>query len=96
MLFYVDAIAIATESRLREVLLMIIFSSFNYVALLHSTLANVSMPQSRGWGTMAAMVRWWSPWFIMFLQSASTFVVFCVTNVLMSNKNENFIVFCGL
>ena len=36
--------------------LIISCSSFNYVALLHSLLANVSMPQSRGWGTMVALV----------------------------------------
>jgi hypothetical protein len=41
---------------------MIKFSSFNYVALLHSTLANISMPQSRGWGTMAAAGRRRPPW----------------------------------
>ncbi len=35
---------------------MIIFASFNYVALLYSTLANVSMSPSQWWGTMAAMV----------------------------------------
>ncbi len=52
-------------------LLMIIFSSFNYVALLHSTLANVSMSPSRGWGTMAAVVQRWPPWFIVFLHGWS-------------------------
>ncbi len=41
---------------------MIIFSSFNYVVLLHSTLANVSTPQSWGWGTMAAAGQWGPPW----------------------------------
>ncbi len=44
---------------------MIILSCFNYVALLYSTLANVSMPWSWGCGTMAAVV----------LQSASMVVV---------------------
>jgi hypothetical protein len=34
-----------------------IISSFNYSALLQSTLRNVSTPQSWGWGTMAAAVR---------------------------------------
>jgi hypothetical protein len=62
---------------------MIIFSSFNYVALFHSTLANVSMPQSRGWGTMATVVQKWPPWFVVFLQSPSMVVVFCVTSVLI-------------
>ncbi len=65
--------------------LMIIFSSFNYVALLHSTLANVSTPWRRGWGTMVAVVRWWPPSFIVFLQSASMVVVLCVTDVLIPN-----------
>jgi hypothetical protein len=62
---------------------MIIFSSFNNVALLHSTFAIVSMPQSWGWGTMAAVVQRWLSLFIVFLQSASMVVVFCVTNVLI-------------
>jgi hypothetical protein len=62
---------------------MIIFSSFNYVALLHSTLANISMSPSQGWGTMAAMVRRRPPWFIVFLWSKSMVDVFCVTNVLI-------------
>jgi hypothetical protein len=66
----------------QEVLLMIILSSFNYVALL--TLANVSMPWSRGWCTMAAVVQQRPPWFIVFLQSAKMVVVFCVKNVLIS------------
>jgi hypothetical protein len=34
-----------------------VISIFNYSALLQSTLGNVSMPQSWGWGTMAAVVR---------------------------------------
>jgi hypothetical protein len=55
---------------------MIILSSFNYVALLYSMLANVSMPWSRGWGTMAAVVQQRLPWFIVFLLSASMVVVF--------------------
>ena len=45
---------------------MIRYSSFNYVALLHGLLANVSVHQSREWGTIAAMVQWWPPWFIVF------------------------------
>jgi hypothetical protein len=62
---------------------MIIFSSFNYVALLHSTLANVSMCPRRGWGTVAAMLQRRPPWFIVFLQSTSMVDVFCVTNELI-------------
>ncbi len=76
VLFYVDAIAVIAEHRLRSII-NDNFSSFNYVALLYSiTLANVSTPWSQGWGTMAAMVRRWPPWFIVFLQSASMVVVF--------------------
>jgi hypothetical protein len=67
----------------KEVLLMIIIASFNCVALLRSTLANVSTPWSRGWGTMAAVVRRQLPWFIVLSQSASMVVVFCVTKVLI-------------
>jgi hypothetical protein len=44
------------------ILLMVIFCSFCYVALLHSTLDNVSMPWSWGWGTMAAAGQRRSPW----------------------------------
>ncbi len=62
---------------------MIILSSFSYVALLHSMLANVSTPQTRGWGTMTAVVRRQPPWFNVFWQSASMVAVFCVTNVLI-------------
>jgi hypothetical protein len=36
---------------------MILYSSFNNIALLHSTLANVSTHRGREWGTMAAVVR---------------------------------------
>jgi hypothetical protein len=43
-------------------MLVIIFSSLKYVALLHSTLANVSAPHSWGWGTMAAAGRRRPPW----------------------------------
>ena len=48
---------------------MIRYSSFNYVALLHSLLANVSAHRSREWGTIAAVVRWRPPWFIVFWQT---------------------------
>jgi hypothetical protein len=41
-------------------------SSFNYIALLHSTLANVFMHQSREWGTMAAVAWQQPPWFVVF------------------------------
>jgi hypothetical protein len=34
-----------------------VISSFNYSALLQSTLGNVSTPQSWEWGTMAAVVH---------------------------------------
>ncbi len=44
---------------------MIICSSFINVAVLHSLLANVSTPQSQGWGTMSAVVRRRPPWFIV-------------------------------
>jgi hypothetical protein len=47
-------------------LLMIILFIFNDVALFHSMLANVSTSRSRGWGTMAAVVRRRPPWFIVF------------------------------
>ena len=53
---------------------MIICSSFNDVALLHSLLANVSTPRSRGWGTMAAVVRRRPPWFIVFSRHVLCFV----------------------
>jgi hypothetical protein len=42
-------------------LLIIRCSSFNYVALLHSLLAIVSVHQSWEWGTIAAMVQRWPP-----------------------------------
>jgi hypothetical protein len=45
VLFYVDAIAIVTENGLRNII-NDNFSSLYYVALLHSTLANVSTPWS--------------------------------------------------
>jgi hypothetical protein len=61
VLFYVDAIAVVTENRLRRII-NDNFSSFNYVALLHSTLANVSTPWSWGWGTMVDAGRWRPPW----------------------------------
>jgi hypothetical protein len=48
---------------------MIIRSSFNDAALLYDMLADVFVPRSQGWGTMAAMVRRRPPWFIMFYQS---------------------------
>ena len=54
---------------------MIRYSSFNYVALLHSLLANVSEHQSREWGTIAAVARWRPPWFVVFYRSMH---VFCV------------------
>jgi hypothetical protein len=47
-------------------MLMIRCSSFNYVALLHSLLANVSAHRGREWVTMAAVVRRRPPWFIVF------------------------------
>jgi hypothetical protein len=40
------------------------FSSFNYIALLHCTLANVSMPRSRGRETVGGVVRRQLPWMI--------------------------------
>ena len=46
---------------------MIRYSSFNYVALLHSLMANVSAHRSREWGTIAAVVRRRPPWFIVFI-----------------------------
>ncbi len=55
VLFYVDMIAAIAENRLRSII-MIIISSFNYVALLHSMLANVSTPRSWGWAL-------WRPWY---------------------------------
>ena len=61
----VDAFAMMQKIG-EEVLLMMVFSCINYVALLHTMLANVSAPHSLGWGTMAATVRWWPPWFIVF------------------------------
>ncbi len=61
MLFYVEAIAVVTENRIRSII-NDKFSSFNSVALLHSTLANVPTPQSQGWGTMAAAGRRRPPW----------------------------------
>ena len=54
---------------------MIRYSSFNYVALLHSLLANVSVHRSREWGTIAAVVRRQPPWFVVFYRSMH---VFCV------------------
>jgi hypothetical protein len=84
VLFYMDAVALVAENRLRSIINdIVILSSFNFVALLNSTLANVSMPWSGGWGTMAAVVWWRPPWFIVFLQSATIIVVFCVINVLI-------------
>ena len=44
-------------------------SSFNDAALLYDMLADVSLPRSQGWGTMAAMVRRRPPWFIVFYRS---------------------------
>ena len=49
---------------------MIRYSSLNYVALLHSLLANVSARRSRKWGTIAAVVRRRPPWFIVFWQTS--------------------------
>ncbi len=39
-------------------------------------LANVSMPWSQGWGTMAAVVQQWLPWPIVFLHSQIMVVAF--------------------
>ena len=36
------------ENMLTSIIIVISFSSFYYTALLHSLLADVSMPQSRG------------------------------------------------
>ena len=47
-----------------------IYSSFNYIALLHSLLANVSVHRSRECGTMVAVVQRQPPWFIVFYRSA--------------------------
>ncbi len=58
-----DAIAVVAGNRLRiKIIINNNFSSFYYVALLHSTLANVSMPWSWGWDTMVAAGRWQPPW----------------------------------
>jgi hypothetical protein len=38
----------------QQEILIIRFSSYSYVALLHYLLANVSVPHIRGWGAMAA------------------------------------------
>ena len=66
---------------------MIRYSSFNYVALLHSLLANVSAHRSREWGTIAAVVRRRPPWFIVFYRSmhvcCRVFFVICTTNTSM-------------
>jgi hypothetical protein len=56
VLFYVDTITVFAENRLRSIINDNI-SSFNYVALLHNVLVNFWHFHSRGWGTMAAMVR---------------------------------------
>jgi hypothetical protein len=53
--FYVDANAVLKKNRLR-CLLMILFSILKDTELLHSMLADVSMPRNRGWGTMAHVV----------------------------------------
>ncbi len=53
VLFYMEVIVLITGNRLRSII-NDNFSSFNYVALLHSTLANLSLPQSWGWSTMAS------------------------------------------
>jgi hypothetical protein len=37
---------------------------------------------------MAAALQWQPPWFIMFLQSASMVVAFCVTNVLIPTSRR--------
>ena len=87
VLFYMEAIAIVTENGLRSII-NDNFLYFNYVALLHSTLANVSMSPSRGWGTMAAVVQQRLPWFILFLRSTSMVDVFCVTNVLIHTSRR--------
>ena len=59
---------------------MIRYSSFNYVALLHSLLANVSAPRSREWGTMTAVVRrrppWWS-WISMIEMRGCVLCEYC-------------------
>jgi hypothetical protein len=53
---------------------MIRYSSFNYVSLLHSLLANVSVHRSREWGTIAAVVQQRPPWFIVFSRRVQCFV----------------------
>ncbi len=53
---------------------MIRYSSFNYVSLLHSLLANVSAHWSGEWGTVAAVVRRRPPWFIVFSRHVLCFV----------------------
>jgi hypothetical protein len=58
---------------------MIICSSFNNVALLHSLLANVTAHQSQEWGTMAALVQRRLPWFIVFYRSMCVLCVICIS-----------------
>ncbi len=53
---------------------MIRYSSFNYVALLHSLLANVSAHRSREWGTIAAVVQRRLPWLIVSSRHVLCFV----------------------
>jgi hypothetical protein len=54
MPFYVEAIAVVAENRLRSIINDNFSSLYYVVGLLPGTLANVSMPWSWGWGTMAA------------------------------------------
>ena len=53
------------------------YSSFNYVALLHSLLAKVPVHWSWEWGTMVGIVQRQPPCFIVFSRSTSMFVVVC-------------------
>ncbi len=62
---------------------MIRYSSFNYVALLHSLLANISAHRSREWGTIAAVVRPRPPWFIVFWQTMTLMVCLGRQNILI-------------
>jgi hypothetical protein len=57
---------------------MILYSSFNDITLLHSTLANFSTHRGREWGTVAAVVRLRPAlqWFIVYYRSTC---VLCVS-----------------
>ncbi len=66
-------------------------SSFNYIALLHSTLANVFMHQSREWGTMAAVAWQQPPWFVVFFD----WRVFCAWFVCKLNFPATIRFYCS-